>query len=151
VNSLARELDQWITDNGYGVLEDTTGGGHLRYRLRNGAPYHTSRTPSSPSAIPNGKSQVRRMLGLQSESPRAASYRHVKTDGYDGRPAAAGTDWAMPPEVAHWKSRVAECDARLAALNPERQAKEVRKWSERRAAAVEELNRYGVLAPPFSH
>ena len=45
----ARDLDQWITENGYGRFEGYTGKGHLRYRLTNGP--RSSGPPLHPTSV----------------------------------------------------------------------------------------------------
>lgn len=83
MNGLARQFDDWIAGNGYGVREGYTNGGHLRYKLQDGSRYIASATPSRPSAVLNAKADVRRQLGLRSESPKAASYsKQVKTPAF---------------------------------------------------------------------
>jgi hypothetical protein len=146
VNGLARELFDWVTGNGYGEPAGDTGGGHIKYRLRNGVIYYAARTPSHYTAVANAQADIRRMLGVRSESPRAARYRHKPTDGYDGRPLP-GAGW--PPEVRELRAQVDLLDQKLLGLDPNRQAKEIRKATARRRAVAEELNHYGVLVPPL--
>ena len=143
MNQLATELREWIESNGLGKFEGLTGGGHLRYKLRNGSCLTTSSTPSKYSAVANAKSQVRRMLGMRSESPRAAKYRHEsKVAGYDGRNDSP--DYGMPPEVARLRSAVEKLDNEILRLHPRRDAKRLRVLAERRIHLADQLDRLGV-------
>ena len=61
-SKMARELDQWITENGYGRFEGYTGKGHLRYRLTNGATFIGAATPTDKRALVNARPIIRRRL-----------------------------------------------------------------------------------------
>jgi hypothetical protein len=76
MNRRAREFVKWVIDNGYGDLEGHTNGGHLTIRLRNGERVTYSSTPSAWSASSNGRSEVLRLLGIGSQSPRAGKIRY---------------------------------------------------------------------------
>lgn len=61
----ARELHDWIVDNGLGQPLRRTGSGHIMYRLRNGANYVAASTSNRPTTLKNGKATVRRLLKEQ--------------------------------------------------------------------------------------
>ena len=146
MNSLARELRDWVETNGYGELLGQSSANHLRYRLTNGLTYYAALTPSSYTAVANAKADIRRFLGVKSESPPAGHYRHKPSNGYDGRRTLEG---AWPVEVQELRAQINLLDEKLRGLDPTRKAKEVRKAHARRAAVVEELTYYGVHVPPF--
>lgn len=145
MNALAKEFDRWIVRNGYGTLAGQTGGGHLRYRLRNNQYFTTSSTPSKYSAITNGKADVRRALGIASESPRAGKYRHKPSSGYDG--ANEKAEYGMPPEVARLRAAVKALDAQILSLHPRTHATRLRVLAERRIHLSDQLDRLGVPVP----
>lgn len=142
MNGLAKDFQAWITGNGYGELEGRTGAMHLRYRLSNGRYFVTSGTPSKHSAVTNAKSEVRRMLGVASESPRAGKYRHEKKPGgYDGR--NGDPQYETPPEVERLRVAVAKLDARILELHPRRNADRLRELARRRVDLTDQLDRLG--------
>lgn len=142
MNGLAKDFQTWMTSNGYGVLEGLTGGIHLRYRLRNGRYFVTGSTPSKHTAVINAKSDVRKILGIASESPRAGKYRHEKQsagyDGLNGNPL-----YAVPPEVERLRVAVAKLDARILELHPRRNADRLRELARRRVDLTDQLDRLG--------
>lgn len=58
----AKDLHDWIEKGGYGTAERATKGGHVFYRLRNGARFIGPMTASGPRVLQNGKAEVRRLL-----------------------------------------------------------------------------------------
>lgn len=146
LNSLSQELFDWITKNGHGEYIGTDGRGHVTFRLANGAEFHTSTTPSKYTAVANAKAAIRRQLGIKSDSPNAAKYRHVKTEGYDGRKPHEGGGWDTPREVKAWREEVESIDSELVTLNPRRDSIRVRNLAARRVYLADRLGKYGVIA-----
>lgn len=145
MNALAKELDRWIVQNGYGTLAGQTGGGHLRYRLRNNAYFTTSSTPSKYSAVTNGKANVRRMLGIASDSPRAGKYRHKPSAGYDG--LNENVEYRVPPEITRLRAAVEALDAQILSLHPRAHATRLRVLAGRRIHLADQLDRLGLPVP----
>ena len=150
MNRLARELYDWVVKHGYGELTGRDGHDHLVYTLRNGKEFRTSSTPSKPSAIANGRAQIRRLLGISSESPKSGKHRFVKTNGYDGTPTRRG-GWAMPDEVTEMLDELAQVDKALLSLNVRREPQRARHLAEKRNELKAALERYGIAVDEVPH
>lgn len=136
MNGLARQFEDWITGNGYGVREGYTNGGHLRYRLQDGSHYIAGATPSKPSAVLNAKADVRRVLGLRSEAPKAAHYSKQTpvprfTTAVKRSAACEAVDWL--------RSELDAVDLELLTLNPRREQDRARRLAARRIELAEML------------
>lgn len=71
-----RELIEWAVSVGY-CNDGFDGNGHYRLRfVSTGQVVHCPATPSKYTSIPNTRGQLRRVAGIGSDSPRAASYRY---------------------------------------------------------------------------
>lgn len=129
MNGLARGFHDWMASNGYGVYEGYTNGGHLRYRLSDGTAYIAGATPSKPSAVLNAKADVRRQLGLRSESVKAAHYsKQTRVPAF-----TTATRRTESGEAVDWlKAELDGVDAALFALNPRREPERARTLARRR-------------------
>lgn len=129
MNGMAREFRDWMAANGHGVYEGYTNGGHLRYRLSDGTAYIAGATPSKTSAVLNAKADVRRMLGLRSESTRAAHYsKQTRVPAF-----TTATRRTESGESVDWlKAELDGVDAALLNLNPRREPGLARRLARRR-------------------